>query len=116
MTLDPRDLSDHVWTRTLPALRRRRHRRRGAFGAAVLALFGLLAILLMPSRPPTSPSPLVLAPPPAGPESARDTSLAVLVVDESGARFAQLRPDEIANEGLRFDLTLDPVFRVAMLE
>ena len=36
-------------------------------------------------------------------------SIAVLVIDESGARFQELHAQEITEEGLNFDFTLSPV-------
>ena len=105
------ELSDQVWTQTLPALRRRRRGRRLATsGAAAAAFAAIVTAWMLAPRPSSSPAAGVAPPSPVAAEG-NPASLAVLVVDQSGARFEQLRPDQIDDENLRFQLTLDLVMR-----
>ena len=110
--MNPDDLhheAEAVWNATRPALhRRRRNRRQRRAAAALLAVGGLVLLSPLPSKHP-SPSP------PSGPAAAtsplsvEDSSLAVLVIDDRGARFEQLSPGQAAGAGLQFELTLAPV-------
>ena len=104
--------ADRVWNATLPALRRRRLRRR-CTRAACLALPLVIALTLWTTRErtPDQPAHAGHSPqlPATAPAAPAQPSLAVLVVDHSGTRFRELDPNQLADGGLRFDLTLEPV-------
>lgn len=108
MNHDHQSFADDVWRRTLPALRRKRARRRAFRAASTAIVLGFVTLSFLRTGEPESPqrqAPAVSTSPPL-PEP---SSFAVLVVDQSGVRFHQLRPDELAGEGLDVTFTLDPV-------
>jgi hypothetical protein len=109
MTPNLEELADRVWDQTLPALRRRRITRRALTGAITIVPLAIVILLTLPSLPTSDPTPIRAALTPANSEVHPDSSLAVLIVDQSGVRFEQLRSEQLADEDLNPSLSLDPV-------
>lgn len=103
------EFADRVWQDTLPALQRRRTTRR-AFGSGVAALLlAVLTVILWPTDLPAEYQWITAYETQAQGASPPSPSLAVLVVDQAGTRFRELRPEEITDRGLNLNLTLEPV-------
>ena len=103
------EFADRVWQDTLPALQRRRTTRR-AFGSGVAALLlAVLTVILWPTDLPAEYQWITAYEAQAQGASPPSPSLAVLVVDQAGTRFRELRPEEITDRGLNLNLTLEPV-------
>ena len=103
------EFADRVWQDTLPALQRRRTTRH-AFGSGVAALLlAVLTVILWPTDLPAEYQWITAYETQAQGASPPSPSLAVLVVDQAGTRFRELRPEEITDRGLNLNLTLEPV-------
>lgn len=107
MNLSPSDFAAQVWQETRPHLLLRRLKRRALGSGAAALLLAALTITLWPGDAPAeyqwishygTPEPEQFAP-----------SLAVLVVDQFGAHFQELRPEDLTAQGLQLDLSIEPV-------